>query len=275
MFKIFRVDPATKRPMVKAWDRLAAEREQGDWPAYGIPTGAINGIVVLDVDSRSGGVHSWERLRMTYRLPSTYTVRTGGEGGEGRHYYYKLPIADLRGRKLKSYGFEGIDMQANGQYVIGPGSLHPSGNKYVIVSDEPIAELPAEFVAILTQVMKVPTEEDILPEAEWPTYEKRVERAKKYIRAMPPAISGQDGHGTTLKAALLLVRGFGLRPGSALAILQTFYNPVCMPRWSDQELQHKVDSACQSVKVPMGYMLRKEPTAPDKFDLLLEEKSIG
>lgn len=270
MFKIFEVDAASKRPMIKAWDRLATAREQGDWPAYGIPTGAVNGIVVLDVDPRNGGTTSFELLRMTYKLPGTYTVSTGGGG---YHYYYGLPIADLRGRKLKSYGYEGIDLQANGQYIIGPGSLHPSGNKYVIVSDEPIAELPSEFVAILTQVMKIPTEEDILPESEWPPYDNRVERAKKYVRAMPPAISGQDGHGTTLKVALLLVRGFGLRPGSALAILQTFYNPMCMPRWSDQELQHKIDSACQSTKVPLGYMLRK-PT-PDKFDLLLEGNPIG
>jgi hypothetical protein len=39
-------------------------------------------------------------------------------------------------------------------YVIGPGSVHPSGNRYQIISDVPLAQLPAEDVKAITPVVR-------------------------------------------------------------------------------------------------------------------------
>ncbi len=268
MYKIFPVDPATKRPLIKAWDRLAEEREQGDWPAYGIPTGDLNAIVVIDVDFRNGGEDSWVSLYHEYNLFSTYSVKTGGGG---RHYYYKIPRAGIRGCKLVKHGYPGIDFQATGQFVIGPGSLHPSGSRYEILNDSNLAELPQSFIALLdskTELEECAKSTSIPPESQWPTLERRLERALKYVARMPGAVSGHDGHGATLKVALALVKGFALTERLASKVLQCQYNPKCSPPWSEAELAHKIESAAQSTKVPLGYMYSDSPAY--NFELLFE-----
>ncbi len=273
MFKIFPVDPATKRPLIKAWDRLATEREQGDWPAYGIPTGDPNGIVVIDIDPRNGGLEAWRVLCDEILLPLTFTVETGGGGS---HLYYKLPRPGMRGCKLEKFDFHGIDFQATGQYVIGPGSLHSSGKKYEISHDLPLADLPAEFIKMLdgpSEVSPWPQDRTIPPESEWPSVEKRLDRALKYVASIPGAISGQDGHGATLKVALALVKGFALPERLATKVLACQYNPRCVPRWSEAELAHKIESAARSTKVPLGYMLAKAPAS--SFEMLFEGTIIN
>lgn len=252
--------------MIKAWDRLATEREQGDWPAYGIPTGDINNIVVLDVDPRNGGKDSWISLYHEYKLSDTYTVNTGGGG---QHHYYVLPQVGLRGQKLKAYGYEGIEFQANGQYVIGPGSLHPSGNRYEVMNNLPLAAIPVEFITMITQRLSKNPRLDpcIPPESQWPSMERRLDRALRYVATVPGAISGQDGHGTTLKVALALVQGFALSERIAYGVMAKYYNPKCRPSWSETELAHKIQSAVVSTKVPLGYMFSE---APSGFDILFE-----
>jgi hypothetical protein len=69
-----------------------------------------------------------------------------------------------------------------------------------------------------------------------------VERARKYVDTIPGAISGSGGHNTTFNVACVLVLGFGLTKPEALGLLSE-YNRRCEPRWSDRELQHKIDSA--------------------------------
>ena len=68
------------------------------------------------------------------------------------------------------------------------------------------------------------------------------ERVIAYINAVPPAVSGNDGHGQTFKLAMRLVHGFCLG-GEALHYLENHYNPRCDPPWSRRELEHKVNSA--------------------------------
>lgn len=71
------------------------------------------------------------------------------------------------------------------------------------------------------------------------------DRASKYLAKMPEAISGSGGHVATFKAALVLVRGFGLGTDDALDLLQNEYNPRCQPSWSEKELRHKVEDAAK------------------------------
>jgi len=84
------------------------------------------------------------------------------------------------------------------------------------------------------------------------TYAKRLERAGRYLAAMPGAIAGSHGHATTFRAAIALVRGFALEPDDALALLVEVHNPLCQPRWSLPELRHKVKQAFQRARVPFG-----------------------
>jgi hypothetical protein len=90
------------------------------------------------------------------------------------------------------------------------------------------------------------------------SYERRAERARKYLAAMPAAISGSGGHNATLRAAAALVRGFALELDDALAILVQDYNVRCQPPWTLPELRHKVRSAYQRAgRIPFGCLAER------------------
>ena len=69
-----------------------------------------------------------------------------------------------------------------------------------------------------------------------------VDRARRYMATMPPAVSGQGGHNQTFTVACRLVLGFGLDQGEALSLLRE-YSAGCLPPWTERELAHKVKSA--------------------------------
>jgi len=84
-----------------------------------------------------------------------------------------------------------------------------------------------------------------------------VQRARAYLFKIAGAISGQDGHGRTYHAAMLLVEGFGLDRETALRLLRE-WNATCQPPWNDRELQHKVDRAMKAAGPDRGYLLRED-----------------
>lgn len=88
------------------------------------------------------------------------------------------------------------------------------------------------------------------------------ERASRYLAKMPEAISGSGGHTTTFKAALVLVRGFGLAAEDAVDMLMQEYNPRCDPPWTEKELRHKVEDAAKLHDPPVGYLLKPNVSAP-------------
>jgi hypothetical protein len=86
------------------------------------------------------------------------------------------------------------------------------------------------------------------------------DRINAYLDACPAAISGQHGHDQTFAVAIALVRGYDLSPGRALSFFQR-YNQRCQPKWSTEELKHKLRDADEiesrpgkSLK-PRGYLL--------------------
>ena len=116
----------------------------------GIATGSSSGLLVVDVDPRNGGDESLGDLVAEHReWPDTPVVRTGGNG---QHFLFRLPPGGVRGSKLGV----GIDLKRDGGYIVGPGSVHPSGGVYWwepgrSVLDLPIATLPQW---VLAQVAK-------------------------------------------------------------------------------------------------------------------------
>jgi hypothetical protein len=72
-------------------------------------------------------------------------------------------------------------------------------------------------------------------------HDVRVRRARAYLEAMGPAISGSGGHTHTFRAALAL-RGFGIDEGTALALLSE-WNHTCQPPWRERDLRRKVREA--------------------------------
>jgi hypothetical protein len=116
----------------------------------GIATGAISGIVVLDIDPRHGGDDALDDLQGKHgKLPDTVEALTGGGG---RHIIMRHP----GGRVQNSAGAlgRGLDIRGDGGYIIAPPSLHVSGRSYewegASRPDEvEIATMPAWLVALV------------------------------------------------------------------------------------------------------------------------------
>jgi len=127
---------------------------------YGVLTG-IGALVVLDVDD----IVRLEALGIIERLPETFTVRTGRCG---LHFYFLCPgLQDkivLEDPELKDSDGDPLhlgELQALGQQVVGPGSIHPNGNRYEVVKDLPIAEIAKDvLLQILSPLKQVSIKED-------------------------------------------------------------------------------------------------------------------
>lgn len=91
-----------------------------------VRTGAAAGLVVLDVDPRHGGQSTLAALDAERLLPGTTMVVTGSGG---LHMYYAHP-----GERVPSGANRlgiGIDVKADGGYVVAPPSRHPAtGSPY-------------------------------------------------------------------------------------------------------------------------------------------------
>ncbi len=119
-----------KKPLIK-WskyqDELATEEQIRTWATQwphmnlGVATGALSGLVVLDLDIK----HGWnsKRLReLGYGLPPTATARTGN-GGE--HFFFKHPGDDIPNSGGQLFG-EGVDIRGKGGFIV----LAPSVTAY-------------------------------------------------------------------------------------------------------------------------------------------------
>jgi len=146
----FRVFPVgiDKKPLTAHGLKDATQTQQGvkefwgKWPDAGIamPT---EGLVVLDFDKKNGGAKSLEKIEADYgKLPETRVHRTGGGG---LHFIYRNPNGrDIR-NTVEAGGYKGLDIRANGGYIVMPPSLHLSGRTYLLLKDIPIAQCP-EFI---------------------------------------------------------------------------------------------------------------------------------
>ena len=79
----------------------------------------------------------------------------------------------------------------------------------------------------------------------------RVERARRYLSAVPPAVTGQHGDVHTFRVCCRLVRGFGLSDADAMSVLNE-WNASCEPPWTDRELRDKLARARRYGREPIG-----------------------
>ena len=108
----------------------------GEEANYGVG-GGPSGLTILDVDSGINSLEELEAWRLANNIPDTFTVQSGRKGF-GAHLYFTGAV------KTCPYTIGNVvgELRGEGAYVVGPGSIHPSGNKYVIVKDVPLAPLP-------------------------------------------------------------------------------------------------------------------------------------
>jgi DNA repair photolyase len=110
---------------------------------YGVVCGFAN-LIVADIED----IGRLEALGIAEKIPSTFTVKTGRPTGQGRHFYLICP--DLEAKiilfdpELKDIDGEPLhlgEIQSHGCQVVGPNSIHPSGNRYEALNDLPIATI--------------------------------------------------------------------------------------------------------------------------------------
>jgi hypothetical protein len=82
----------------------------------------------------------------------------------------------------------------------------------------------------------------------------RLERARRYLAALPPAIAGGHGDLHTFRVCCRLVRGFALDDNEALELLRE-WNTRCLPPWTDRELEQKIANARRHGREPIGGLL--------------------
>ncbi|HEX59842.1 MAG TPA: hypothetical protein ENF26_06835 [Methanomicrobia archaeon] len=152
--RFIKIAARDKRPIEKDWNRVGGANYDWDdgelrsWMEkggnYGVCCGVDIGddgqLIVVDCDDESVA----EIVQDPFQgLPETFTVRTGGGG---LHFYYFLKDRSFTAHPLKLDGEHVGDVRArsaDGRYtqVVGPGSTHPSGNKYEIVNPAGIATI--------------------------------------------------------------------------------------------------------------------------------------
>lgn len=137
-FRFVKVRSREKRAFETGWQHTANYQYNDVELAKHLSSGGNYGVVtnygnlaILDLDDAKA-VALIEPF-----LPSTFTVKTS----KGCHYYFllrgyaKKVILQMNGHHLG-------ELQAGPTfYVVGPGSIHPSGIKYEVERNVPIAEL--------------------------------------------------------------------------------------------------------------------------------------
>jgi hypothetical protein len=106
------------------------------WPNanIGIVTGKISGnLVVIDIDSPEGLVALEGELG---EIPATISQRTGAEGGQHLLFYSENGDSFTNMARV----ITGIDVRANGGYIVAAPSIHPNGKTYQWGGIDPIED---------------------------------------------------------------------------------------------------------------------------------------
>ncbi len=228
-----------KRPII-AWKayqaRLPARAEMRRWFAgptnYAVVTGDVSGIVVVDVDDRRA--LPWLRWNLE---PTPWVVRTS----KGYHCYYRCPMQPM-GNRARVSGMK-LDVRGDGGYVIGPGSRHSSGLIYRAVGDWTVPRdwLPVFNADVLAKPERAPEAIPIRAEGDV------IGRARRYLARVPATAVGCGSDAATFEAACRLVRGFGVTPDDAVALLQEW-----APDFDAWWLRLKVEGALRYGTEPPG-----------------------
>jgi hypothetical protein len=206
----------------------------------GIPTGGFSGLVVADKDGDSE-----EARRIWDSLPPTLEVATGRPSGLGRHRYYRVP----KGTKVKSRDLaEGLELKADGCYVVAAGSTHPSGNRYEFCKRLQIAELPAHLL-----------EPHVNNANNRSGSSNNVTTSSPFEDDGGPIYEGLRNR--TVFFMALALKDFGASREEALQTLLTQNEARCVPALDEQEVQTIVKSAFR-------YPVRGRRTPPEVLEAL-------
>lgn len=266
-----------KHPLARDWQHpLSADELETRLARHkSFNLGLLTGLAfwVLDLDG-ANGLAQLEQLEAAHGpLPPTLTVATGGGG---LHPYFLLPEGWQLGNRVRV--LPGVDVRAVGGLVVAPPSVHASGHPYTLSTVAPLAQAPDWLLHLVGaplasrapaqpappgQPAQGPAPQSAAkrrplaaqpPGAELPP----LERARRYLAKMEPAVAGQGGDQQTYRAACLLVLDYGLADAEALSLLHE-WNTRCQPPWSEADLRAKLRHARRYGRGEAGRLANEKP----------------
>lgn len=265
-FCVFPVIPGEKRPAVKwrdwsttdletihnRWslrpgDRWSPHPGEADNYNIGIDCGK-SGLLVLDIDMKKGknGQRSLDKLTLeNEELPETPISSTPSGG---KHYIFRTTMKIKNDSTGKVLG-EGIDIRAEGGYIVAPGSVTDVGRYEWSFNSVAIAEAPEWLLALCQPVETARNAFETVGTID-ETF--AVRRAITYLKdSAPPAIEGDGGDETTYKVACQ-VKDMGLSDAETYLLMLKHYNERCEPPWDPDEMATKVASAFKNAQNAVG-----------------------
>ena len=144
----FNLIPNTKNPAC-AWRNTKNHYKKHPRGNYGIPTGQVNDIIVLDLDFYKLDANELlaNPFIQIYGETPTFDTFTVASPSGGLHYYFKFEEnmqGNTQNKKLE------IDTRSNGGFIVGPGSKTPSKvtgvvDDYKIINDISINKMPDDL----------------------------------------------------------------------------------------------------------------------------------
>jgi hypothetical protein len=263
-FKVFPITAGAKAPpLISAWQTYATtdphkvESWWKQWPDANVGI-HCDGLVVIDVDPKSGGKESLAALEKEIQLDATYEVDTPSGGV---HVYYRCPAGAAVRNGVSVLG-AGLDIRTAGGYVLGAGSTLAHGG-YTVGADEAIEEVPA---AILARLKAVPAKPE-RPKGNEPAIQTDPEyaahRAIEYLESLPMVQAG--GRNVALMHATRKIGDFGVTVDQAVPLLSTHFR--CEPPMEEHEIVTTVHSSYRGRETPQG-----SNSPESSFEVLKEEE---
>lgn len=262
--KKFPLVPGTKRPAVP-WRTF-----DGDVPTepYGLPTGAANGVWVLDLDCKNGasGLAAIVAHAAGREIPDTRVIRTPSGGF---HMYW----AWSSGVRNRQAILPGVDVRGEGGYVC-------AGGDYSSVSDAPPAEAPEWLLDLVRSKEEIPEPEPVEAMAEDdPRFPDRVVQAKAFLKDAEICVDGQGGQARLWATCLRMSRTYELPPEVSLELMAD-WNSRCQGPWPESDILRTLRRAATEGHGPTGTFSldafqnvgnsKKVPTGKYSFDLARE-----
>ncbi len=227
------VVPVSGKKPVGKWsefrDRFPTDRELRNWFRnstlnIGLVCGALSNTTVLDADSDTAE-------QFIYEHTETDRVVETGRGRIHAHFnFFDFP------NRVNLFGV-GLDVRSEGALAVLPPSHHANGQEYswIQLGDRGSFDVsllpPTKSAVVINDVSRL-------------NHCDAVEHTVRYLEKLPPAISGQFGHGKMFRAACVIHERLRhlMMPEEALPVLQMF-NTRCQPPFSEQECLHKLREA--------------------------------
>ena len=235
-FSVVPVSPETKKatvPWAEFQTRLPTDKEITDWfsnsknTGIGIVTGGLSGLCVIDVDSHKKP-EAIKQIKPYLPEDDIYPVARSQSGGW--HLYFRCN-GELRGNV--NTPFEGIDLRANGNYIVAPPT--PGYTWKRSIKDFILSSLTSFYINSLNININI-KEQDSCQSRD--SYTKLHEATRSYISFT----EGQRDE-SLFHVANSLTRG-----GMSLPDIRKVLNMLaenCKPPFDKKEIEIKIQSAIQ------------------------------